>query len=225
MTDLKAETSQPNEVTRLQSTKQPQPIIQPTSSAPKEPDTSNTTQLVATTKKSSKLGGDKTEEDRKFNVVIYGINECNKGTPRNERLNHDLDKVTSIITQGDNSVSPLSIRDLLRLGKYRDQSKTSRPILVKLNRTIDVTTLLIKARSLPKEIRIKPDMSHEERLIESLLLKERWSLIQSGIERKVIRIRANKIFVKNKLHGQIIDSSFVPEQQQPSDTEMDSSNS
>ena len=167
------------------------------------------------------------QEDRKFSVVIiYGIKECRKGTPRYERLNHDLDKVTSIVTQGENSVSPLSIRDLLRLGKYCDQSKKPRPILVKLNRTIDVTTLLIKARSLPKETRIKRDMSHKERLTESLLLKERWSLIQSGIEQTVIRIRANKIFVKNKLHGQIIDSSFVPQQQQQqsSETDMDSSN-
>ena len=214
VTDLKAETSKHNEVTRLQSTtKQPQLVTQPTTSVPKAPDTSNAIQQAATTMKSSKLGGDKMQEDRKFNVVIYGIKECSKGTPRNERLNHDLDKVTSIVTQGENSVSPLSIRDLLRLGKYHDQSKKPRPILVKLNRTIDVTTLLIKARSLPKEIRIKPDMSHEERLTESLLLKERWSLIQTGIKRKVIRIRANKIFLKNKLHGQIIDSSFVPQQQ------------
>jgi len=166
---------------------------------------------------------DTPQQDRKFNVVIYGIQECSKGTPKHERLNHDLDKVTSTITEGDNSISPLSIRDMFRLGKYREQSKIPRPILVKLNRTMDVSVLLTKARSLPKHIRLKPDMSPAERLVESLLLKERWSLIQSGIDRKEIKICSNKIFVKQKLHGQVINSTYTPTQSQSHDTEMDSS--
>lgn len=161
--------------------------------------------------------------DRKFNVIIYGTKECDKGTPRHERLKHDVEKVTQIVTEGENSISPLSIRDLFRLGKYRDSSKP-RPILVKLNRTIDVSLLLSKAKSLPKEIRIKPDMTREERLIESLLLKERWSLIQNGMERKFIRIRNNKIFVHNKLHGQIVNSSFIASDPSDTTTVMESSN-
>jgi len=56
-----------------------------------------------------------TQEDCKFNVVVYGIPECAKKTPKNERLNHNLDKFKPIISEGENSVSPLSIRDLLRL--------------------------------------------------------------------------------------------------------------
>ena len=73
-------------------------------------------------------------------------------------------------------------------------------------------------------------MTQDERLVESLLLKERWSLIQThgiqtrGIERKAIRIRYNKIFVHNKLHSQVINSSFVPAQTKSSDTEMEDSN-
>ncbi|XP_065895940.1 uncharacterized protein [Dysidea avara] len=133
--------------------------------------TNRQTQSATTAKKFDKAD-DKAQGDRKFNVVIYGINECSKGTPRNKRLTHDLDKVTSIVTEGENSINPLSIRDLLRLGKYRDQSTKPRPILVRLTRTIDVSLLLSKAKSLSKDIRIKPDMSQEERLIESLLLKE-----------------------------------------------------
>jgi len=73
-----------------------------------------------------------TQEDRKFNVVVYGIQECAK-RPQRMRLNHDLDKIKSIITEGENSVSPLSIRDLSRLGKYNENSKNPCPILVKLN--------------------------------------------------------------------------------------------
>ena len=185
--------------------------------------TNSTSQQEPITNKVNKVE-EQAQGDRKYNIVIYGIKECSKGTPRNERLSHDLDQVTSVITKGEISINPLSIRDILRLGKYHDQSTKPCPILVKLNRTIDVSLLLSQAKSLPKDLRIKPDMSKEERLIESLLLKERWSLIQSGIECKAIKIRSNKIFVRNKLHGQIINSSLVPTQSPQSETTMESSN-
>ena len=187
------------------STQLPQQTTQPASDISIESDTNRASKSTTTSKFNNV---DSKAQDRKFNVVFYGIKECTSGTPRKERINHDLDNVTSIVTQGENSINPLSIRDLLRLGKYRDQSRKPRPILVKLNRTIDVSILLSKAKTLPKDIYIKPDMTREERLTQSVLLKERWSLIQSGIERKDIRIRSNKIFVKNQVHGQVINSSL-----------------
>jgi len=88
---------------------------------------------------------------------------------RRQSTLRSLDKSKSIITEGENSVSPLSIRDLLRLGKYNENSKNPHPILVKLNWVIDVSALLSKAKSLPKIVRIKPDMTPAERKIESLL--------------------------------------------------------
>ena len=63
-------------------------------------------------------------------------------------------------------------------GKYQEQHRCPRPILIRFNRAIDVFLLLPKTSSLPHGIRIKPDMTREERLIESILLKERLALIQ-----------------------------------------------
>ena len=108
---------------------------QPQWSAPcasAEPITHSTAQPTATNKSIAKGPKDKDQDDRKFKVVIYGISECSKGTPKHKRLKHDLDKVTQIATEGDNSISPLSIRDLFRLSKYCDQSSKPRPILVRL---------------------------------------------------------------------------------------------
>ena len=107
-------------------------------------------------------------------MVIYGIDECSKGTPRRERFNHDSDKVTTIVTESESRIHPLSIRDILRPGKYHDHSQKPRPVLVRFNRAIDTSLLLSKASKLPKYIRVKPDMSQEERHIdrESLLLKK-----------------------------------------------------
>ena len=39
-------------------------------------------------------------------------------------------------------------------------------------------------------------------------MKERWGLIQSGVARKSIKIRNTRLFVNNKLHGQVINSKF-----------------
>ena len=61
--------------------------------------------------------------------------------------------------------------------------------------------------SLP--IFIKPDMSPVERIQESVLLKERWRLIEQGVARNDIKIRKHHLYVKNKLHGQSVDSKFV----------------
>ena len=54
-------------------------------------------------------------------------------------------------------------------------------------------------------------MSLEERAEESLLMKERWGLIQSGIERGKIRIRNNCLFVNGKVYGRIVNKSFKVE--------------
>ena len=53
---------------------------------------------------------------------------------------------------------------------------------------------------------IKPAISPEQRLRESILLKERWKLIQ----RKDIRIKNNGLYVHNKLYGRLVDSVFHP---------------
>jgi len=47
-----------------------------------EQETSETTKVASTTGKASIQ--DSSQQDHKFNVIIYGIDECNKGTPRHE---------------------------------------------------------------------------------------------------------------------------------------------
>ena len=110
----------------------------------------------------------------------------------------------------------MSIRDLHQLGKYQEQHRRPRPILITFNRAIDVSLLLSKTSSLPNGIWIKPDMTREERLIKLILQKERWALIQRETERKTIKIRGNKIFVNNKLHGEVKNSNLVLNQSKTS---------
>ena len=49
-------------------------------------------------------------------------------------------------------------------------------------------------------------MSLEERKCESMLLHERWNLIQQGVDHKTIKIHNKQLFVDDQLHGKIINS-------------------
>ena len=160
-----------------------------------------------TTERIKKLPHLSFTHDKKFNLVIFGVDECPEGTSRSERANSDLCQVSQILSSTDESFQSHSISDSFRLGKFSIDRRRPRPILVKLLRSSDVSNILSKRRSLTLPYSIKPDLSLEERKRESALLKERWSLIQSGIERKFIRIHNLSIFVNNKLHGRLDLSS------------------
>ena len=145
--------------------------------------------------------------NKKFNLVIFGVDESQEGTSRLERANSDLSQVSQILSSTNESFQSHSISDSFRLGKFSIDRRHPRPILIKLLRSSDVSNILLKRRSLTLPCSIKPDLSLEEWQRESALLKERWSLIQSDIERKSIRIHNLSIFVNNKLHGKLDVSS------------------
>ena len=115
--------------------------------------------------------------DRKYNIVLFGIDECSVGTSRHERLESDFNNVTEVVSGIDESIKKHSIKDCFRLGKFNRASRRPRPILVKFVRTADVSSILYKKVSLSHPFSIKPDLSPEERLREAALLKERWNLI------------------------------------------------
>ena len=85
-----------------------------------------------------------------------------------------------------------------------------RPILVLLNSTADVRNILSKCHSLSSPVSIKPDRSTTERRIEAILLKERWKLIQLGMDRCSIRLRNSAIYVNSRLNGRVTVSVFMP---------------
>ena len=119
----------------------------------------------------------RTKHDKKFNIIVYGLNECPKGTPRNIQQDSDLKSVVSVLSGLDNSIQSQSISDIFRLGKFHPAHKLPRPLMVKLIRVADVSSVLSKRGSLSHPVFIKPDLTKEERLRDSVLLKERWKLI------------------------------------------------
>lgn len=158
--------------------------------------------------RSSTANVDIRSQERKFNVVLYGVDEIPRGSLKSTRLGEDLNKATSVLSGVDQSINSSSIKDIYRLGRYSTENKKPRPLLVKFIPFTDASRVLSKRRS-PQgsTVVIKPDMSPQERKCESVLLKERWQLIQSGVPREVIKIRGSRLHVRNKLYGQVIKTS------------------
>ena len=148
------------------------------------------------------------QSERKFNVVIFGLKEPPKGTAKAVRSAKDLESSTATLSLVDSNITDRSIRDCFRLGKYNESH--TRPILVRLTRACEVQSILSQRYKLSQSpgISIKPDLSQEERAIESLLLKERKALIVSGTERKSIRIRGSTLFVNKVKYGVVRDLVF-----------------
>ena len=119
-----------------------------------------------------------------------------------------MESVSEIFSRIKVQVNPSQILDCYRLGKFKFQQTRPRLILVKLQRTIDVSAILANRWSLSSPFFIKPDMSPNERTTESTLLKERWSLIQADYDRKRIKISNNRIYLDSQLFGEVIDNHF-----------------
>ena len=122
--------------------------------------------------------------DRKFNVIVHGVEESAEGKPRFMRQKEDTDKICGVFSQLVENITHQAIRDQFRLGKFNPSATRPRPILVKLIRSADVSEILSKAHELSHPIQVKPDKSPAEREKYKYLMGVRWALINSGIDRK-----------------------------------------
>ena len=104
--------------------------------------------------------------------MIYGVKEHPKGTDRRAWSKSDIDNCVRILKQADNDINIQSVRDCISLGKFNSSNTTPRPLLVELTRIPDIDSVLFNKSNITKGILVKPDMSHDERHKESILLKE-----------------------------------------------------
>ena len=147
--------------------------------------------------------------DRKLNLVIYGITDSPSDTKWCDRVKYDMDTSVTILPKINDSINSTSIRDCFRLGKYKQNQSRPRPILLKLNRAMDVATILSNRSSIDdNSIIIKPDMTPQNQHKETLLLKEQWALIKSGIDKVDIKIMSSSLYVKGTKHGYVLNTVF-----------------
>ena len=148
-------------------------------------------------------------QSKKFTFVVYGIKECPQGSTRLTHSTNDIKEVSDTVARIDPEFSSKSICDCTRLGRYSPEK--NRPILVRLSRSYEATNILDNRRKLREcpGLFIKPFLSKEELSVESILLKERRKLIDSGTERKSIKIKGKTLHVNNSIYGSLQGSNFV----------------
>lgn len=168
------------------------------------PSRANPTDSVALSKSKPNMN----YSDKKFNVVVYGIKESPPETKREIRTKNDLDNLISSLSDASLSIEPDAIKDSHRLGKYKSSNKQPRPLLVKFLRSTDASNVLRNKSKLSPPVYIKPDLTPEEKAKESMLLKERRSLIEQGVNRKQIKLLNNSILVSGKPHCQVEKSEL-----------------
>ena len=147
------------------------------------------------------------KQNTKQNLVLFGLPESTSGTKRFMRMRHDFEAAGSILSLIEPTFSETCIRECHRLGKFTI-GKTSSSFIY---RSIDATTILNGRKKLASrpDIVIKPDMTPDERKIEQLLLREHKLLIQSGTERRVIKLRGSSLYVDDNKYGEVRENRFV----------------
>ena len=74
-------------------------------------------------------------------------------------------------------------------------------MLVNFTLVYSVQMVHSKVSCLKRPIVINPDLPFGNRRIESIVLRERWSLIKNGYDSRSIRIRNSRLFVSGSLYG------------------------
>ena len=144
--------------------------------------------------------------DCKFNIVLFGIEENPPQTSRLDQIKFDMKNCLDVVTKLNPEINSQSIQDCLRLGKYKQSSSRPRPLLLKLNHSFDVITILANRYKTPQGIVIKPDLIQQERQHNLLLLDERWKLMQMGIDKKNIKIKFSIIYLNVNKHAQVLNN-------------------
>ena len=96
------------------------------------------------------------------------------------------------------------------MGKFTNDH--CRPLLVKLNRSCDVSSILARSRQIyaVHKISVRPDLPFEDRRSRAILWCERNKLIKDGTDCSLIRIKGNSLYIDGQLSGSVVGSGYVP---------------
>ena len=88
------------------------------------------------------------------------------------RQAEELEEIVLVLTGVDESLNSSSIMDFYPLGKFKHEFQKPRLILISFIVYIDALKALYQKVHLPTNVWIKPNLTKEERIGESVLLRE-----------------------------------------------------
>ena len=135
------------------------------------------------------------DEKVKYRFRISCLSEVPNGTSFSKRQSLEMGKIKDILSHM--GLPSINIADFFRLGKHSTELTRPRTLLVTLCSVWDRNLIFQSAHKLKNfkdKIYLSPDLTQSERKTETMILKKRRDLINSGTDRKYLKIKNNKLF-------------------------------
>jgi len=137
--------------------------------------------------------------DIKYQIRVMGVKEAPADLKYFERQEHERSSVTAMLAHLNES--NIHVKDCYRLGKFKAGSPRPRTMLVTLTNIWDKRKILSKVSLLSTyehKLFVSPALSPSEINKEKMILKKRYELIKEGVDRRDIKIKNLKLFVKDE---------------------------
>lgn len=136
----------------------------------------------------------KSNPELKYQILISGMPEaeCPDKLQRIERDANLVHDMTNFL-----SLNKPPIREVHRVGKFNNNSQRTRHLIVTFQSVWEVNKILAAASNLKNykhKIFVRRVLTEAERTIEKKILRKRWELIQSGINRADLKIKNLKLY-------------------------------
>ena len=133
----------------------------------------------------------------KYRIRVSGISEAPTHMKFSDRQTYERESLNDVFNFVN--AQNVSMSDCFRLGKFKQDSKRPRTILVTFASVWDKNKIIQNCAALKDykhQIFISPELSASDQVTQRKLLKKRWQLIQSGADRRDVKIKNLKLFNK-----------------------------
>ena len=105
--------------------------------------------------------------DRKSNLVVFGMKECESGLNRGDHIITDIENVVQVFNEIDPKIQSSDVKDCFCMGKYKPDKV--HPLLIKFHQKWKPDYILSHRSSLSSKVYIQPDLPAAARKIKSTL--------------------------------------------------------
>jgi len=137
----------------------------------------------------------KNNEMIKYKVKICGIPEAPSDLKHGERQEYEKSSINKIFEFIQ--LNNITLTDSFRLGKFNKDNKRPRSIIATVSSVWDRNKILQNAfllKDYSPSTFISPALSQADRILEKKILKKRFELINSGVDKKELKIRNLKLY-------------------------------
>jgi len=131
----------------------------------------------------------------KYRVRLSGLPEPSNDLKFMDRQKEEQASILNIMKFINMENVPIS--DCFRIGKYKEENKLPRRTLITFSSVWDRRKVVSNAYLLKNynlQVYISPELTVADKAVEKTLMQKRWELIQSGTDKKLLKIKNLKLY-------------------------------